>query len=55
MSLYTFRNLKAALNEFKPDILVYNAGTDILDTDPLGLMKISDIVSYFERNFRFIS
>ncbi|KAJ0172740.1 hypothetical protein K1T71_011879 [Dendrolimus kikuchii] len=37
------QNLKAALNEFKPDILVYNAGTDILDSDPLGMMRISEI------------
>lgn len=36
------QNLKAALKEFKPDILVYNAGTDILDSDPLGLMRISE-------------
>ncbi|KAJ8720732.1 hypothetical protein PYW08_006197 [Mythimna loreyi] len=36
------QNLKAALNEFKPDILVYNAGTDILDTDPLGYLRISE-------------
>ncbi|XP_028029810.1 histone deacetylase 11 [Bombyx mandarina] len=35
-------NLKAAFNEFKPDIVVYNAGTDILDTDPLGHMSISE-------------
>ncbi|XP_028172661.1 histone deacetylase 11 [Ostrinia nubilalis] len=37
------QNLKAALNEFKPDILVYNAGTDILDSDPLGFMRISEV------------
>ncbi|KAL4706700.1 hypothetical protein ACJJTC_014455 [Scirpophaga incertulas] len=37
------QNLKEALKEFKPDILVYNAGTDILDSDPLGLMRISEI------------
>ncbi|XP_026736279.1 histone deacetylase 11 [Trichoplusia ni] len=37
------QNLKAALQEFKPDILVYNAGTDVLDSDPLGLMRISEI------------
>ncbi|CAH0663703.1 unnamed protein product [Chilo suppressalis] len=36
-------NLKAALKEFRPDILVYNAGTDILDSDPLGQMRISEI------------
>ncbi|XP_073954786.1 histone deacetylase 11 isoform X2 [Choristoneura fumiferana] len=37
------QNLKAALNEFKPDILVYNAGTDVLNSDPLGRMRISEI------------
>ncbi|KAG6459744.1 histone deacetylase 11 [Manduca sexta] len=37
------QNLKAALKEFKPDILVYNAGTDVLDSDPLGHMRISEI------------
>ncbi|CAB3225474.1 unnamed protein product [Arctia plantaginis] len=37
------QHLKVALSEFKPDILVYNAGTDILESDPLGCMNISDI------------
>ncbi|XP_022823677.1 histone deacetylase 11 [Spodoptera litura] len=36
------QNLKQALKEFKPDILIYNAGTDILDSDPLGHMRISE-------------
>ncbi|XP_047998469.1 histone deacetylase 11 isoform X1 [Leguminivora glycinivorella] len=36
-------NLKAALNEFTPDILVYNAGTDILDSDPLGNLRVSSV------------
>ncbi|XP_034724414.1 histone deacetylase 11 isoform X2 [Etheostoma cragini] len=30
-----------ALNEVRPDIIVYNAGTDILDGDPLGGLSIS--------------
>ncbi|XP_078103796.1 histone deacetylase 11 isoform X5 [Sander vitreus] len=30
-----------ALNEVQPDIIVYNAGTDILDGDPLGGLSIS--------------
>nr|XP_054750614.1 histone deacetylase 11-like [Lytechinus pictus] len=34
-------NLEAALNEFEPDILVYNAGTDSLEGDPLGALSIS--------------
>ncbi|XP_063236332.1 histone deacetylase 11 [Bacillus rossius redtenbacheri] len=34
-------NLEAALQEFHPDILVYNAGTDILEGDSLGLLSVS--------------
>lgn len=34
-------NLDKAFNSFKPDIVVFNAGTDILDIDPLGNFKIS--------------
>ncbi|KAI1719706.1 histone deacetylase domain-containing protein [Ditylenchus destructor] len=33
--------LNAALDEFVPDILVYNAGTDSLIGDPLGLLRIT--------------
>ncbi len=40
-----FRHLEGALNEFEPDILVYNAGTDVLDGDPLGCLSISPQVS----------
>jgi hypothetical protein len=29
------------LNEFKPDLIIYNAGTDILVNDPLGKLDIS--------------
>uniref|UniRef100_A0A3P9IA25 Histone deacetylase 11 n=1 Tax=Oryzias latipes TaxID=8090 RepID=A0A3P9IA25_ORYLA len=32
---------EGALNELRPDIIVYNAGTDILDGDPLGGLSIS--------------
>ncbi|RVE72433.1 hypothetical protein OJAV_G00042370 [Oryzias javanicus] len=32
---------EGALNELCPDIIVYNAGTDILDGDPLGGLSIS--------------
>ncbi|XP_045164224.2 histone deacetylase 11-like isoform X2 [Mercenaria mercenaria] len=35
------KNLDSALNEFKPDVIVYNAGTDILDGDPLGNLCIT--------------
>lgn len=34
-------HVEGALNEVKPDVLVYNAGTDILDGDPLGGLAIS--------------
>lgn len=37
---------EGTLNEVRPDILVYNAGTDILDGDPLGGLSISPQVSY---------
>ncbi|KAJ2945239.1 hypothetical protein O0L34_g9310 [Tuta absoluta] len=36
-------NVKQALEEFSPDILVFNAGTDVLDGDPLGMLNISAI------------
>ncbi|XP_035244624.1 histone deacetylase 11 isoform X3 [Anguilla rostrata] len=32
---------EGALNETRPDIIIYNAGTDILDGDPLGGLAIS--------------
>ncbi|KAK2914537.1 histone deacetylase 11 isoform X1 [Channa argus] len=32
---------EGSLNESRPDIIVYNAGTDILDGDPLGGLSIS--------------
>ncbi|KAG8007356.1 Histone deacetylase 11 [Nibea albiflora] len=32
---------EGALNEVRPDIIIYNAGTDILDGDPLGGLSIS--------------
>jgi acetoin utilization deacetylase AcuC-like enzyme len=41
-----YSNVKKALREFKPSVLVYNAGTDILEGDPLGLLSISPYVSY---------
>uniref|UniRef100_A0AC34GYE2 Histone deacetylase domain-containing protein n=1 Tax=Panagrolaimus sp. ES5 TaxID=591445 RepID=A0AC34GYE2_9BILA len=34
-------NLKDALNEFFPDIIIYNAGTDCYEEDPLGCLSIS--------------
>eukprot|EP00246_Nothoceros_aenigmaticus_P002163 TRINITY_DN1296_c0_g2_i2.p1 TRINITY_DN1296_c0_g2~~TRINITY_DN1296_c0_g2_i2.p1 ORF type:complete len:164 (-),score=25.06 TRINITY_DN1296_c0_g2_i2:236-727(-) len=46
-----------AHNGFKPQLVIYNAGTDILDGDPLGCMKVSpdgvkerdEIVFHFTR------
>lgn len=35
------RHTKEALEEFQPDAVVYNAGTDILEGDPLGNLSIS--------------
>lgn len=32
---------EGTLNEIRPDIIIYNAGTDILDGDPLGGLAIS--------------
>ena len=42
-----------ALREFHPDILVYNAGTDILEGDRIGLLSVSPAVSLFL--FQFFS
>lgn len=33
-------HLKAALDDFSPDLVIYNAGTDILDGDPLGKLAV---------------
>jgi histone deacetylase 11 len=39
--------LDAALQEadsrFKPDLVIYNAGTDILEGDPLGRLGVSEL------------
>ncbi|XP_037921147.1 histone deacetylase 11-like [Hermetia illucens] len=34
-------NLQNSLEKFNPDLIVFNAGTDILANDPLGLLSIS--------------
>ena len=34
-------NLTQAFNEFTPDLIVYNAGTDCLEGDPLGCLSIT--------------
>lgn len=41
------KNFEEALNEFKPHLVVYNAGTDILTGDPLGCLAVSPQVFLF--------
>ncbi|KAL8107276.1 histone deacetylase 2 isoform X1 [Apium graveolens] len=47
--------LKVAGSKFDPELLIYNAGTDILDGDPLGRLKVSPdgIANRDEKVFRF--
>ncbi|KAI6215644.1 Hist-deacetyl domain-containing protein [Aphelenchoides besseyi] len=35
------KGLQTSLDTFTPDLIVYNAGTDVLDGDPLGRLDIS--------------
>ncbi|XVE97666.1 hypothetical protein REPUB_Repub03eG0038500 [Reevesia pubescens] len=47
--------LQVARGKFAPELVVYNAGTDILDGDPLGGLKVSPdgVVQRDEKVFRF--
>ncbi|XP_038985199.1 histone deacetylase 2 isoform X4 [Phoenix dactylifera] len=47
--------LEVAGNNFNPELVVYNAGTDILDGDPLGRLKVSPegVSIRDEKVFRF--
>ncbi|CAN6220997.1 unnamed protein product [Urochloa humidicola] len=47
--------LEVCKSRFQPQLIVYNAGTDILDGDPLGRLKISPegVVTRDEKVFRF--
>lgn len=36
-----YNTLPAAIADSKPDLIIYNAGTDVFEKDPLGKMKIS--------------
>ncbi|KAF8406903.1 hypothetical protein HHK36_006024 [Tetracentron sinense] len=47
--------LEVAGRMFDPELVVYNAGTDILDGDPLGRLKVSPdgVTSRDEKVFRF--
>lgn len=38
-------HLEEGVNEFQPDIIFYNAGTDCLKGDPLGALSVSPQVS----------
>lgn len=38
------RHLQLALGEFPTDLVVYNAGTDVLSGDSLGYLNISEKV-----------
>ena len=48
------KSLKKAFEEFKPEFVIYNAGTDCMRGDPLGALKISEkgIVDRDELVFR---
>ena len=48
-------HLPAALDQTKPDLIVYNAGTDTFEEDPLGFMKVSEqgIIKRDELVFRY--
>lgn len=43
------------MHSFDPELIVYNAGTDILDGDPLGQLKVSPdgITNRDEKVFSF--
>ncbi|KAI7725807.1 hypothetical protein M8C21_031764 [Ambrosia artemisiifolia] len=47
--------LQVAENAFDPELVIYNAGTDILDGDPLGRLKISPhgVTMRDEKVFKF--
>lgn len=42
-----FRYLEKSLSKFHPDIIVYNAGTDVLEGDPLGKLAVSAEVRFY--------
>ncbi|GAB2223577.1 hypothetical protein Droror1_Dr00017718 [Drosera rotundifolia] len=47
--------LQVARGSFDPELVVYNAGTDILDGDPLGCLRISPdgVINRDEKVFAF--
>src|SRR5262249_13804349 len=36
-----YQHLPAALDRYRPDLVVYNAGSDVLGTDPLSLLMLT--------------
>jgi len=42
------RYLNQAFDEFKPDFVIYNAGTDVLEGDPLGKLALTANVILFK-------
>ncbi|XP_068653233.1 histone deacetylase 2 [Aristolochia californica] len=47
--------LQVAEHAFDPELIIYNAGTDILDGDPLGRLKVSPegVIERDEKVFKF--
>ena len=41
IAMFNYRELPRALEEFEPDMVIYNAGTDVLKGDPLGVLDIT--------------
>ena len=42
------RYLNKAFDEFKPDFVIYNARTDVLEGDPLGKLALTANVILFK-------
>lgn len=43
LNRYSCLQVAVAQSRFQPQLIVYNAGTDILDGDPLGRLKVCSI------------
>lgn len=52
MDVYGTYCLQVAKSRFQPQLIVYNAGTDILDGDPLGRLKVLRPSLYFLRKYK---
>lgn len=42
---YFCSHVEGALNEFNPQVVIYNAGTDIMEGDSLGLLSVTKQVT----------